>query len=185
MTIPSYRGILWQYRTILLFLVLPNTILIENQKSTVISSHQMISSVCIFVAYHIYPKRSPGVYFLYMISDLGFKRIWRLFRPQCLFPIVDLSRVERKVPVTLFISSMAWLEANMFIKVYGLHSLTKHVNRTMQEDSYSCDNYDINNQKHFQKEDAHVKRYREYAQFLYIWARMAPSQHLLNLAPGT
>ena len=37
------------------------------------------------------------------------------------------------------------------IKMYGLHSLTKHVSCTMQEDSYNRDNYDINNQKHFQK----------------------------------
>ena len=31
MTIPSYRGILWQYRTILIFLISPNTNIIEQR----------------------------------------------------------------------------------------------------------------------------------------------------------
>ena len=37
---------------------------------------------------------------------------------------VYLSRVEWQVLVPVFTNLIAWLEANTFIKVYGLHSLT-------------------------------------------------------------
>ena len=34
MTIPSYRGILWQYRTVLIFLISPNTTNCHNLVTT-------------------------------------------------------------------------------------------------------------------------------------------------------
>ena len=67
--------------------------------------------------YCIYPNRSLGIYFLYMIFDPAFKRVHCLFKPRHLFPTVQMSRVEWQVPVTLFMSSIAWLEANSFIKL--------------------------------------------------------------------
>ena len=75
--------------------------------------------------YCIYLNRSPGVYFLYKIFDMAFKRIWRLFKPRPLFPIVLLSRIEWQVLVLVFMSLIVWLQANTFIKVHGFHSLTK------------------------------------------------------------
>ena len=57
-------------------------------------------------------------------------------------PSVHLSRVEWQVPVTLFMSLIAWLEANMFIKVYGLHSLTTPSKCIMREDN-ECDKYTV------------------------------------------
>ena len=63
-----------------------------------------------------------------MIFDPAFKRVQRLFKIQHLFPIVHLSRVEWQVLVPMLMSLIAWLEANTFIQVHGLHSLTKHVN---------------------------------------------------------
>ena len=59
-----------------------------------------------------------------MIFDPAFKRVRNLFEPRRLFPIVHLSRVEWQVLVPVFTSLIAWLEASMFIKVYGFHSLT-------------------------------------------------------------
>ena len=56
-----------------------------------------------------------------MTFDPVFKRVRRLFRPQHLSPSVHLSRLGWQVPVTLFMSLIVWLEANMFIKLYGLH----------------------------------------------------------------
>ena len=51
--------------------------------------------------------------------------------------------VEWQVPVALFMSSIAWLEANTFIKAYGLHSLTKPSKCTMWEDN-EHDKYAVN-----------------------------------------
>ena len=51
-----------------------------------------------------------------MILDLAFKWVWHLFRSWHLFPSVHLSRVEWQMPVTLFMSSLVWLEASTFIK---------------------------------------------------------------------
>ena len=67
---------------------------------------------------------------LFPINDfyLAYKRVRCLFRPRHLFPIVHLSRVKWQVPVLVFMSLIAWLEANTFIKVHGfqsLHLLTK------------------------------------------------------------
>ena len=67
--------------------------------------------------------------------DQESKWVRHLFRPWHLFPSVHLSRVEWQVPVTLFMSSIVWLEVNMFINVYGLHSLTKPSKSIMQEDN--------------------------------------------------
>ena len=62
-----------------------------------------------------------------MIFDPACKQVRRLFKPWHLFPIVHLSRVEWQVLVPVFTSLITWLEAGTFIKVHGLHSLTKHV----------------------------------------------------------
>ena len=77
--------------------------------------------------YRIYLKRSPGVYFLKMILDPACKRVWHLFKPRCFCPIVHLSRVEWQVLVPVYTSLITWLEASTFIKVHGLHSLTKRI----------------------------------------------------------
>ena len=74
-----------------------------------------------------------------------FKQVRHLFRPWCLFPSVHLSRVEWQVPVTPFMSSIEWLEANTFIKAYGLHSLTKLSKCSIQEDN-EHDEYAVNDQ---------------------------------------
>ena len=63
-----------------------------------------------------------------MTFDPPFKRVWRLFKIRSLFPIVHLSRVEWQVLVPMLMSLIAWLEANTFIQVHGLHSLTKRIN---------------------------------------------------------
>ena len=73
-------------------------------------------------------NRSPAVYFLQMISDPVFKRVWRLFKPWHLFRIIYLSEVAWQVLVPVFTSLIARLDANTFKKVFGLHSLTEHVN---------------------------------------------------------
>ena len=70
-----------------------------------------------------------------MIFYPAFKGVWCLFRPRHVFLSVHLSRVEWQVPVTLFMSLIAWVEANAFIKLYGLHSLTKLSKCIMQEDN--------------------------------------------------
>ena len=41
--------------------------------------------------------------------------------------IVYWSRVEWKLPVPVSTCLIAWLEVNMFVKMYGLHSLIKRV----------------------------------------------------------
>ena len=62
-----------------------------------------------------------------------------------------------QVPVTLFMSSIVWLEDNMFIKVYGLHSLTKLSNCIIWEDN-EHDEYVVKIIcSNIQKEDAHIK----------------------------
>ena len=53
-----------------------------------------------------------------MIFDPAFKQ-WRLFKSQCLFPIIHLSKVECQVLAPVHMSLIAWLEANMFTKVGG------------------------------------------------------------------
>ena len=55
-----------------------------------------------------------------MIFDPAFKKVWHLFKPGNLFPIIHLSRVEWPVLVPVLTSLIVWLEANMFIKVHGL-----------------------------------------------------------------
>ena len=45
-----------------------------------------------------------------MIFDPAFKRVQCLFRPQHLFPIVHLSRIEWQVLILVFTSLIAWLE---------------------------------------------------------------------------
>ena len=62
-----------------------------------------------------------------------------------LFPSVHLSRVEQQVTVLVFTSSIKWLEANMFIKVYGLHSLTKHIAKCIMQEDNEHDEYAVNN----------------------------------------
>ena len=58
-------------------------------------------------------------------------------------------------------SSVAWLEVNMFIKAYGPHSLTKQSKSIMQEDN-NCDDYAVNDQKNYIniQKDAHIKKYQ-------------------------
>ena len=70
-----------------------------------------------------------------MIFNPAFKQIWSLFRHQRSFPSVHLSRIEWQVSVTLLMSSIAWLEANTFMKAYGIHSLTKPNKYIMREDN--------------------------------------------------
>ena len=41
-----------------------------------------------------------------------------------------MSRVEWQVPVTLFMSSIAWLDANMFIKAYGQNRVNASSGKT-------------------------------------------------------
>ena len=62
-----------------------------------------------------------------------------------IFPSVHLSMVEWQVLVTLFMSSKMWLKANMFIKAYGLNSLTKLPKCFMREDN-EHDEYAVNDQ---------------------------------------
>ena len=69
--------------------------------------------------------------------------VQRLFRPWHLFLSVHLSMVEWQVPVASFMSSIAWLEANTFIKAYGLDSLTKPSKCIMWEDN-KHDKYTVN-----------------------------------------
>ena len=74
-----------------------------------------------------------------------FKQVQCLFRPRYLFPSVHLSRVEWQVTVPVFTSSIKWLETNMFIKMYGLHSLTKHVAKSIMQEDNKHDEYAVNN----------------------------------------
>ena len=103
---------------------------------------------------HVYPKRSPDVFFLSRIFDPAFKRVRCLFRPQYLFPIVHLSRVEWQVLVPVFTSLIVCLDANMYIKVHRLHSLTKHTSAILREGN----EHDNDWMSNFWKEDAHIKR---------------------------
>ena len=77
---------------------------------------------------YIYPCRSPGV------KWLVFKRVWHLFRPPCLFPIVHLFKIKTQVLMQVFTSLIAWLEAFTFIKLHGLHSSMRCCKCIMQED---------------------------------------------------
>ena len=88
------------------------------------------------------PNRSLGVYFLKMIFDPAFKWVQQTLH---IFPSLHLSMVEWQVLVTLFMSSITWLKANMFIKAYGLHSLTKLPKCFMWEDN-EHDEYTVNDQ---------------------------------------
>ena len=93
-----------------------------------------------------------------MIFNPAFKRIWSLFRHQCSFPSVHLSRVEWQVSVTLLMSSIAWLEANTFMKAYGIHSLTKPNKYIMREDN-KHDECAVNAQLlQYPKGDTRIKR---------------------------
>ena len=76
-----------------------------------------------------------------MIFDLAFKQVRCLFKPRHLFPIV---RLEWQVLVPVFTSLIVWLEANTFIKVHGLHSLTKHVCKVHPAEDNKRDKYTVN-----------------------------------------
>ena len=95
-----------------------------------------------------------------MIFDPACKRVRRLFKPWRLFPIVHLSRVEWQVLVPVFMSLITWLDASTFIKVYGLHSLTKHVSASCGKTT-NCDKYAVNNQlyQHPKGGCTHQERY--------------------------
>ena len=58
--------------------------------------------------------------------------------------IVNLSRVEWQVLVPVFMSLIAWLDANTFIQVHGLHSLTKYVSVSRLQEDNEGDKYDVN-----------------------------------------
>ena len=96
-----------------------------------------------------------------MIFDPACKRVQRLFEPQCLFPIVHLSRVEWQVLVPVFTSLITWLEASTFIKVHGLHSLTKRVTKCILREDNEHDKYAVNNQlyQHPKGGCTHQERY--------------------------
>ena len=93
-----------------------------------------------------------------MIFDPADKRVRRLFKPRHLFPIFHLSTVEWQVLVPVFTSLIMWLEASTFIKLHGLHSLTKHGSPSCEKTMnvinilYTIDCISI------QKEDANIKR---------------------------
>ena len=91
--------------------------------------------------YRIYLNRSPGVL---MIFDPVFKPVRCLFKLWHWFPIVHLSRVEWKVLVPVFTSLIAWLETNTFIKVHGLHSLTKRVSTSCGKTTNVIIKYAVN-----------------------------------------
>ena len=63
-----------------------------------------------------------------MIFDLAFKQVRCLFKSWHLFSIVYLSRVEWQMLMPVFMSLIAQFEANTFIKVCRVHSLTLRVN---------------------------------------------------------
>ena len=91
------------------------------------------------------------------------KRVRRLFKCQCLFPIVHLSRVEWQVLVPVFTSLIMWLEASLFIKVHGLYSLTKHISAGMLQEDNKHDKYAVNNGLYQRPKGGctHQGRYRE------------------------
>ena len=97
-----------------------------------------------------------------MIFDLAFTQVWHLFRPRRLFPNDYMSMVEWQVPVTLFMSSVVSLEANTYIKAYGLHSLTKPSKCIMWEDN-EHDKYAVND--HF----VEISENRMHIVKRYIW----------------
>ena len=96
-----------------------------------------------------------------MIFDPACKRVRRLFKPQHLFPNVHLSRVEWQVLVPVFTSLIVWLEASMFIKVYGLHSLTKRVAKCIMWEDNKHDKYTVNHRlyQHPKGGCTHQERY--------------------------
>ena len=77
-----------------------------------------------------------------MIFDPVFKRVWHLFKPWHLFPIVHLSRVERHVPVPVFTSSIVWLGKHIY-KCVWTPLIDKIISALMWEDN-ECDEYAVN-----------------------------------------
>ena len=106
----------------------------------------------------IYLNRSLGSYFLQMIFDLAFKQVQCLFRPQCSFSTVHLSRVEWQVSVPVFTSLIVQLEANMFIRVYRHHSLTKRTSSSCWKKKNMANVLQMIDCTNVHKEDTHIKR---------------------------
>ena len=79
-----------------------------------------------------------------MIFDPACKRVQCLFKTRRLFPIVHLFRVEWQVLVPVFMSLITWLEASMFIKGHGLHSLTERVAKCILRETDERDKYAVN-----------------------------------------
>ena len=57
---------------------------------------------------------------------------------------VNLSSVEWQVLVPVFMSLIAWLDANTFIQVHELHSLTKCVSVSGLQEDNERDKYAVN-----------------------------------------
>ena len=95
-----------------------------------------------------------------MIFDAAFKQVWYLLKSRHLFPIVHLSWVEWQllVPVFMIMSLIAWLEANMFIKVHGFYSLTERISASCGKTMNVINMLYMINFSNIQKEDAHVNR---------------------------
>ena len=100
--------------------------------------HSKICTSTVFIRIKVWASIS---YYWFLTRCLN---EWHLFKPRHLIPIVHLSRIEWQVLVPLFMSLIAWLEANTFLKVHGLHSLTKWHKCIQLWKDKKCGKYAVN-----------------------------------------